>query len=118
MPMARCDEGYLCEVCGEPVEELEQSDLYLRFILGEIGSNQLLSAPERHLHCNPTLAQFIVTDGFSPVIVVGPFGKAELDLAEVARREEEVTRGYLRLQEVRRLGIPIAQYPLRFAGQT
>ena len=38
--MARCDQGYLCEVCGEEVEDISNSDLYLRFIIGEIDSRQ------------------------------------------------------------------------------
>lgn len=110
--MAKCDEGYLCEVCGKEVASIHQSDLYLRYIIGEIGSRQLLSAPERHLRCNPTLAQFIVNEDFAPVVVDGPFSKNELDPADVASREKLVTRGWKRLQEVRTLGIPISDYPL------
>ena len=34
--MARCDEGYRCEVCGKDVEAVTDSDLYLRYILGEV----------------------------------------------------------------------------------
>ena len=33
--MAKCEEGYLCEVCGCDVEEISDSDLYLRFVIGE-----------------------------------------------------------------------------------
>ena len=33
--MAKCDEGYRCEVCGRDVEAVTDSDLYLRFVLGE-----------------------------------------------------------------------------------
>ena len=43
--MARCDQGYLCEVCGEEVESIRESDLYLRFVTGELSSNELLAAP-------------------------------------------------------------------------
>ena len=110
--MAKCDQGYLCEVCGEEVPNIGQSDLYLRFIIGEIDGRQLLSAPERHLRCNPTLSQFIVADKFEPVVVEGPFAKAFLDQADVQRREELVTRGWERLQELRGLRIPINEYPL------
>ena len=28
--MARCDQGYLCDVCGQDVEAITESDLYLR----------------------------------------------------------------------------------------
>ncbi len=110
--MAKCDEGYLCEICGEEVPNITVSDLYLRYIIGEIGSRQLMSSPERHLHCNPTLAQFIVDEAFTPVTVDGPFAKEHLDPAEVRVRETRVTRGWQRLQEVRGLGIPISEYPL------
>ncbi len=110
--MAKCDQGYLCEVCGKEVPNLSQSDLYLRFIIGEIDSRQLLSAPERHLRCNPTLAQFIVDPNFEPVNAEGAFSKTELDPIDVQSREGLVTRGWKRLQEVRSLGLPISEYPL------
>lgn len=110
--MARCEQGYLCEVCGEEVAHISDSDLYLRFIIGEVDSRALLTAPERHLRCNPTQAQFIVDKGFEPVWVEGPFDKRQLDPADVKEREELITRGWRRLQEVASLGIPIAEYPL------
>lgn len=43
--MARCDQGYLCDVCGEEVESIRESDLYLRFVTGELSSNELLARP-------------------------------------------------------------------------
>ncbi len=110
--MAQCDQGYLCEVCGDEVEFVEGSDLYLRYILGEVDARQLLSTPERHLHCNPVVSQFIVDPAFSPVIVEGLFSKTELDPASVHVRESLVTRAWQRLQAVRTLGIPISEYPL------
>ena len=110
--MAKCDQGYLCEVCGDEVEDITESDLYLRFVLGEIEARSLLTAPERHIRCNPVQAQFIVDPAFEPVVVEGAFAKRELDPEDVARREELVTRAWRRLQEVRGLGIPISEYPL------
>lgn len=110
--MARCEQGYLCEVCGEEVEDITDSDLYLRFVLGEIDARNLLTAPERHLRCNPTQAQFIIDEGFEPVVVEGPFDKTKLDPQYVRQQEELVTRAWKRLQEVRSLGIPISEYPL------
>jgi hypothetical protein len=110
--MARCEQGYLCEVCGEEVEDITGSDLYLRYVLGEVEARHLMTAPERHLRCNPVMAQFIVDAAFEPVAVEGPFDKRNLDPAEVARREELVTRAWRRLQEVRQLGLSIADYPL------
>ena len=115
--MAKCDQGYLCEVCGQPVENITDSDLYLRYIIGEVSVRELARAPERHIRCNPTQAQFIVDSGFEPVVAAGPFAKQNLDPADVARREDLVTRGWRRLQEVRRLKLPIDQYPLNPAGE-
>jgi hypothetical protein len=110
--MAQCEQGYLCEVCGKDVEDLTESDLYLRYVLGEVDPETLHVRPERHITCNPTLAQFIVAEGFAPVVVEGPFGKAGLDPEFVAEEEARVTRGYLRLRELPELGLPITEYPL------
>ncbi len=111
--MAVCEEGYLCEVCGAEVEDITASDLYLRYVLGEVDPETLHTSPERHIRCNPVLAQFIVAEGFEPVAVEGPFAKAELDHEFVIEEEDRVTRGYLRLKEVFFLeGLPITEYPL------
>lgn len=98
--MAKCDEGYLCEVCGQDVADLIESDLYLRYVIGELDPEVLHTSKERHLRCNPTLAQFIVDDRFEPITVDGPFDKRHLDPAFVAERETLVTRGYQRLYEL------------------
>lgn len=112
--MAVCDEGYLCEVCGAEVEDITESDLYLRYVLGEVDPETLHQAPERHIRCNPVIAQFIVADGFEPVVVTGPFAKAELDASFVADEEGRITTGYLRLQEIFRSSRrqSITNYPL------
>lgn len=110
--MAKCDQGYLCEVCGGDVADITDSDLYLRYVIGELDSRALLSSPERHLRCNPVQAQFIIDDSFEPVVVDGPFDKRLLDAADVQKREELITRGWRRLQEVRKLRLPISEYPL------
>jgi len=110
--MARCEQGYLCEVCREEVVDITDSDLYLRFVIGEIDARALLAAPERHLRCNPVMAQFIVDEAFEPVRVEGPFDKRHLDATQTSEREQLVTRGWQRLQDVRSLGIPISEYPL------
>ncbi len=110
--MARCEQGYLCDVCGEEVENLTVSDLYLRYVLGEIPVRDLLAAPERHIRCNPTQAQFIVDPEFPPVVVEGMFGKSFLDPVDAARREELVTRGWRRLQSLFGQSIPVSEYPL------
>lgn len=107
-----CEQGYLCDVCGEDVAEITDSSLYLRYVIGEIPARELMSHPERHLRCHPYLAQFIVADDFPPANMDGPFAKANLDPAEAARMEDLVTRGWRRLQEVRDLKLPISEYPL------
>jgi hypothetical protein len=111
--MAKCDEGYLCEVCGRDVAEIIDSDLYLRYVIGELDPEVLHTTPERHIRCNPTLAQFIVDTEFQPPIVVeGMFDKRLLDPAYVRERETLVTRGYRRLREVLNTEAAIINYPL------
>ncbi len=114
--MARCDEGYLCDVCGGDVEEITGSDLYLRYVLGEIPLYELQRSPERHLRCNPGLAQYIVDDAFEPVRGTGPFAKEQFDAEYVASEEARVTAGWRRLQELPSLGLPIDEYPLSPGG--
>lgn len=112
--MARCEEGYRCEVCGEDVEHLSESDLYLRYVIGELDPEVLHTTPERHLRCNPTLAQFIEHEAFAPVTVEGPFDCRELDGEYVARRKALVTRGFTRLLELEAIGgdRDVTEYPL------
>jgi hypothetical protein len=110
--MARCERGYLCEVCCFEVEDIIDSDLYLRYILGEVQAEQLHRLPERHLRCNPSLTQYIVADDFEPVFCEGFFDKRNLDKEWVAAEEARVTRGWRRLREVVSLQIPIIEYPL------
>ncbi len=110
--MARCDEGYLCDVCGADVAEITDSDLYLRFVIGMIDPEVLHTTPERHIRCNPVLAQFVVAADFEPVVVDGDFDKRRLDADYVAARERLVTRGWQRLKELRGLEGPITDYPL------
>ena len=109
--MAICEQGYLCEVCGLDVADLVESDLYLRFVLGEVDPETLHLSPERHLRCNPVLAQFIVADDFARVEVAGFFDKATLDPEYVAEEEERVTAAYRRLQELMTTEVPIVEYP-------
>lgn len=111
--MARCDEGYICEVCGEAVDEIVDSDLYLRYIIGLLPESSLTQEPERHIRCNPVQAQFIVHADFEPVVVDGPFAKSELEPDDVRREEDRVTNAWLRLKEVADSGVPVAQYPLK-----
>ncbi len=110
--MARCEQGYLCDVCGEEVEEITVSDLYLAFVLGEVLPEELPTRRERHIVCNPERAQYIVDAAFAPVSCEGFFAKEALDPAYVAEEEARVTRAWRRLQEIPTLGIAIVDYPL------
>ncbi len=110
--MAKCDEGYLCDVCGADVANLTDSDLYLRYIVGMLDPEVLHTTPELHIRCNPSLAQYIVADDFQPVTVDGPFDKRTLDADFVREQETLLTRGWRRLNEVADLELPIVEYPL------
>ena len=110
--MAKCDEGYLCEVCGKDVAEMIDSDLYLRYIVGMLDPEVLHTTLERHIRCNPTLAQYIVADDFETVVVDGPFDKRMLDAQFVRQQERLLTRGWQRLKEVAGKELKIIDYPL------
>lgn len=111
--MAKCDEGYLCGVCGKDVANVTDSDLYLRYVIGIVDPELLHSTPERHIRCNPGLAQFIVADGFEPVVLNDEFSKQHLDADYVCQRESLVTRGYHRLFEIQKMqDTSILEFPL------
>src|SRR6266851_863348 len=99
--MAGCERGYLCTVCGQDVEEITDSELYLRYVLGDVEWEVLNRSPERHIRCNPVLAQFILTESFASVVVDGAFSKAQLEPEFVRAEEARVTGGYLRLHELK-----------------
>ncbi len=118
--MALCDQGYLCEVCGKEVERLRDSDLYLRYVLGLVPAERLHQEPERHLRCNPTLAQFIVHEKFQPPCFAdGDFDKRILDREFVTEREQRVTAGYVRLLELQRnrRDLDITRYPINHSAE-
>jgi len=110
--MAKCDEGYLCEVCGKDVGRLTESELYLRYVTGQIDPEILHTASERHIRCNSVLAQFIIDADFSPVVVEGDFDKRNMDPVYTQAQEELLTRGWHRLREIAGQGLPISDYPL------
>tara|TARA_R100000789_G_scaffold97640_2_gene100423 strand:+ start:8570 stop:8929 length:360 start_codon:yes stop_codon:yes gene_type:complete len=107
--LAKCDQGYLCEICGEPVKNIVESSLYLRYVLGEVQLHELFGKPERHLKCDHELAQYIRHEKFehNPELVAAN-GNATLTEEQCDR----VTQGWIRLREVVHLGIPITEYPL------
>ncbi|WDQ15258.1 hypothetical protein [Rhodopirellula sp. P2] len=98
--MAKCDEGYRCEVCGEDVMSIVDSDLYLRYVIGHLDPEKLHVSPERHIRCNPILAQCIRDQRVHPVTLTGPFALSELDSSHAEAMVELVTRGYQRLWEI------------------
>jgi hypothetical protein len=111
--MALCEQGYLCDVCGGDVEAITDSDLYLRYVMGEVRPEQLHLLRERHIRCNSVVAQFIIDPSFLPVHCDGPFAKDQLDAAYVAEQESRVTRAWRRLQDIPTLGLTkIQDYPL------
>lgn len=112
--MARCEEGYRCDVCGGDVENLRESELYLRYVIGEVDPEVLHTTPERHLRCNPVLAQFIDHPEFDPVRTDGPFSLENLDAEFVAERRKLLTAGYARLLELEATGgdRDVTSYPL------
>ncbi len=81
-----CEQGYLCQVCGKDVECMSESDLYLRYVIGEIDPEVLHTTAERHIRCNPVLAQFIEHPQFDAITVEGPFSKQSLDSDYVQAR--------------------------------
>ncbi len=98
--MAKCDEGYRCEVCGQDVTSIVDSDLYLRFVIGELDPEVLHTSPERHIRCNPVLGQFIEHPQFESVLVQNEFAKGNLDPQYCQQRTRLVSRGYARLLEI------------------
>ena len=111
--MAKCDEGYLCQVCGAEVDSITESDLYLRYVLGLVDPEVLHSTPERHLLCNPTLSQFVDDERFAAPAIDGPMGKSQLDPEYVKKRMARVSLAYRRLWDLKGLdGVSILEFPL------
>jgi hypothetical protein len=95
------------------VDHIWQSDLYLRYVIGLVDPETLHTTPERHIHCNPTLAQFIADPDFPQVVVEGDFDKRRLDPACVRHQERLVSRGWRRLKEqAHKEGLSLLDYPL------
>lgn len=111
--MAQCETGYSCSRCGEYVETIRESALYLRYIIGECGIQDLIHEPEAHLRCMPELAQFIIDPAFHPPSEVdSDQDKRLLSREERIAREERITAGWRRLQSVLDEGVPLEDYPL------
>lgn len=110
--MAKCDEGYFCDVCGEDVAKVTESQLYLLYVIGELDPELLHTTRERHIRCNPVLAQFIDDPDFEPMVVTGDFDKRQLDADFVKQRQALVSRGFRRLKEIAGSDMAIIEYPL------
>jgi len=82
-------------------------------VIGLLDPELLHAQPEKHIGCNPALAQFIVDDKFTSIEVDEDFAKHNLDPDFVAQREVLVTRGWHRLKELKALGeVSILEFPL------
>ena len=113
--MAKCDQGYLCQVCGEEVDDIVESSLYLQYVIGWIDPETLHTRADSHLKCLPVLAQFIDDERFSAELdVPDEFKRQHLAPEFREARTELVTRGYRRLWELRALpdDLPVLEYPL------
>jgi len=111
--MANCDEGYSCDRCGEYVQNVAVSELYLRYVLGFVPLDELPREPERHIRCAPEFAQFIVDPDFEPVVCdESRLDKRNLPADVRARQERIFTQAWRRLQEVREQGLAVDEYPL------
>jgi hypothetical protein len=100
--MAGCDGGYICSVCGDPVAEIHESALYLRFVMGRLHPDELWTAEEQHLRCRPDLAQHIrdreLLEALGESRVEDPaLDRRALPDEERRRRDELITRAYRRL---------------------
>ena len=111
--MANCDEGYNCDRCGEYVETVQVSELYLRYVLGAVPVDELPREPERHIRCAPEFAQFIIDDEFEPVACDdAALDKRRLPDELRERQEKLFTAAWRRLQGLRDSGLAVDQYPL------
>jgi hypothetical protein len=99
--MSRCEQGYLCAVCGQEVADLADSALYLQLLLNELSPDDLIHRPDCHIRCLPTIAQYIVDPDFTPVTCQGPFAKTGLDPDFVQAEERRITAAWRHLQTMR-----------------
>lgn len=95
--MAKCDEGYRCAACGRHVEELSESLLYLRYVLGEVPFEELHRSMDCHIACCPETAQYIAAPPLAGTVCEGAFDKRGLDPGFVRGEEERITKAWLAL---------------------
>ena len=100
-------------VCHEPVDTMPESELYLRYVLGEFPAERLQAMPDRHLRCNPEIGQFVENADFPSMTDDDPLtDRRRMDPAAARARADLVTRAWLRLREIPALGLALAEMPL------
>lgn len=111
--MAECDQGYHCRICGDYVESIVDSEIYLRYVFRDLLFEDLSSVHEAHIWCNGNLAQYITDPRFDKPIHVDPeHDKAGKDPQECRFIERLITRAWQRLQTLPESGLDVTQYPL------
>ncbi len=91
--MARCDQGYLCDVCGKDVEAITESDLYLRYVMGEVDPLALPTMRERHIRCNPAMAQYIADPAFERDLYARAFSPRKTSIRRLCRSRNSKSHG-------------------------
>ena len=81
--MAALRRSYLCEVCGQDVAVVTDSDLYLRYVLARCHWNACTASRSGTWAATRPPPSTFVDAAFSLVSVPGDFGKASLDPAFV-----------------------------------
>ena len=110
--MANCDEGYNCDRCGKYVENVKESELYLRYVIGAVPEEELPREPERHIRCGTEFAQYIIDPEFPPVSCDDDAVDKRKQPEDVrARNEALFTNAWRRLQEVAANAVPVSEYP-------
>jgi hypothetical protein len=116
--VARCDEGYLCNVCGLPADTLPESLLYLRYILGEVTVEVLGQAQETHIRCCPAIAQYIVHPAFEPVVCTDVFARQHFPLDFQTSEETRITAAWATLYEAGEKGFSLLSYIATLGAET
>jgi hypothetical protein len=107
LAMAKCDTGYFCRVCEQYVEDITDSELYLRFVLREVPFEDLFDAPEAHISCVPEIAREITDPVFRRAL------PESFQLAPSSpERAARVTAAWQRLQGLIGSGLAVQEYPL------
>ena len=74
--MAHCNSGYFCRICGKYVDDVTVSALYLRYVLREASFEDLFSAPDSHIWCEPELSRFIIDPRYRTEVAEAEAGES------------------------------------------